>query len=176
VASHKNSESSTGLVGSRWQQIFFGRHPLRTFTRIAILVLSSFLVFKFILVPVKLTGNSMDPTFCNGQNGFINKLAYVWEKPKRGDIVGFRVHGDKQIIIKRIIGMPGERIAFHSGEVFINGKGLAEPYLAAKGAWEWPEEALGDNVYFVTGDNRVISQQIRIQPDEILGTFHRWRF
>src|ERR1039458_8277054 len=46
---------------------------------------------------------------------------------------------------------PGERVAFHSGVVFINGKSIAEPYLISHGAWEWPEETLGDDVYFVTG-------------------------
>jgi hypothetical protein len=56
--------------------------------------------------------------------------------------------------------------------VSINGNPIDEPYLTSLGAWEWPEETLGDNVYFVTGDNRTVSQQYRVQRGEILGKVH----
>jgi signal peptidase I len=116
----------------------------------------------------------MEPTCYDGQISFLNVLAYVWHPPKRGDIVGFQSDDGRHIIIKRIIGLPGERIAFHSGVVYINGRSLAERYLVSQEAWEWPEETLVENVYFVTGDNRVISQQFRIGYKQILGKVINW--
>jgi signal peptidase I len=157
-----------------WSRFFIGRNPAWTLGRIMLLIFASFLIFKFVLPPVKVTGNSMEPTCYDGQTGVLNVLAYASHPPKRGDIVGFHSGDGGQIIIKRIIGLPGERIAFHSGVVYINGKSIAEPYLASQGAWEWPEETLGEKVYFVTGDNRVISQQFRVESRNILGKLYAW--
>lgn len=116
----------------------------------------------------------MKPTCYDGEISVLNVLAYVWHPPKRGDIVGCKSDDGQQIIIKRVVGLPGEHIAFHSGVVYINGEILAEPYVVSQGAWEWPEETLGDEVYFVTGDNRVISQQFRIRKNKIIGKVFGW--
>jgi len=151
-----------------------GRKPAWTIGRAALLIFGSFLIFKFVLTPIRVTGNSMEPTCYDGQISILNVLAYAWHPPKRGDIVAFQSGDDRKIMVKRIIGLPGERIAFHSGVVYINGQRIAEPYLVSQGAWEWPEETLGDNFYFVTGDNRVISQQFRIDGKNILGKLYGW--
>ena len=116
----------------------------------------------------------MEPTCYDGQLSVVNERAYLWQAPRRGDIVGFHSNDGRQIIIKRIIGLPGERIAFHSGVVYIDGQSIAEPYLVSPGAWEWPEEQLGTDVYFVTGDNRMISQQFRVERPKILGKLYSW--
>jgi signal peptidase I len=170
----RRSESLQTGGKTGWLRFFIGRNPAWTFGRIALLILSTFLIFKFVLTPVRVSGNSMEPTCFDGQISVLNVLAYVWHPPKRGDIVGFQSEDGRQIIIKRIIGLPGERIAFHSGVVYINGKSFAEPYLLSRGAWEWPEETLGKNVYFVTGDNRVISQQFRVERIKIMGKLYGW--
>jgi signal peptidase I len=117
----------------------------------------------------------MEPTYYDGQVGVVNVFAYAGHSPRRGDIVGFHWQGDRQIIVKRVIGLPGERIAFHRGTVFINGQSLAEPYLVASGAWEWPEETLPEKTFFVTGDNRMISQQFRVESSQLLGKVYTWR-
>ena len=155
-------------------RLLFGSRPKWTLVRILILIITSLVLFKFILVPVQVDGRSMEPTCHDGQIAVINLLSFFRHQPGRGDIVGFRVANNPQIIIKRIVGLPGERIAFHSGVVFINGKSIAERYLTSQGAWEWPEETLGENTYFVTGDNRVISQQFRVERGRILGKLYSW--
>jgi signal peptidase I len=157
-----------------WQRFFIGKNPAWTLARVLLLILGSFLIIKFVLTPIRVTGNSMEPTCYDGQISVLNVLAYAWHTPKRGDVVGFRSGDGRQIIIKRIIGLPGERIAFHSGAVYINGRSIAEPYLVSLGAWEWPEETLGENIYFVTGDNRVISQQFRVETSKIMGKVFGW--
>ena len=155
-------------------RLLFGSRPKWTLVRILTFIVTSLVLFKLVLVPVRVTGQSMEPTCYDGQISVVNVLAYAWHSPKRGDIVGLHSDNGRQIIIKRIIGLPGERIAFHSGVVYINGKSIAEPYLASQGAWEWPEETLGKNVYFVTGDNRVISQQFRVEGRRIFGKLYAW--
>ena len=71
------------------------------------LVVTSLVLFKLILVPVQVTGLSMEPTCYDGEISAVNVLAYVWHHPRRGDIVGFHSVNGSQIIIKRIIGLPG---------------------------------------------------------------------
>src|ERR1017187_6132327 len=110
-------------------RLLFGARPKWTLVRVLILIVASLVLFKGILVPVRVVGRSMEPPCYDGQIAFIISLSFFWRRPSRGEIVGFRVDNNPQIIIKRIIGLPGERVAFHSGVVFINGKSIAEPYL-----------------------------------------------
>jgi signal peptidase I len=156
-------------------RLLLGRHPKRTLVRVLLLIITSVVLFRFILVPVKVIGRSMEPTCYDGQVSLVNMLAYTWKQPQRGDVVAIKIDDKKQVILKRLIGMPGEQIAFHTGVVFINGKRLEEPYLASIGAWEWPEETLGNKTYFVTGDNRSISQQFRVERQQIIGKLFQFR-
>ena len=153
----------------------WGKRPFWTAVRLLLLIVSCLIAFKFVLCPIRVSGVSMEPTFLDGQVGVINLLSYHGQEPVRGDIIAFRQAADPRIFIKRVIGLPGERIAFHGGVVFINGDPLDEPYLTSLGTGEWPEETLGDHVYFVTGDNRTVSQQFRVRRGEILGKVHIWR-
>jgi len=157
---------------SLWARLVWGKRPVWTVFRLLLLIVTCLFVFKFVLCPIRVSGRSMEPTFYDGQIGVINLLAYHGKAPLRADIIAFRQAPDPHILIKRVIGLPGEQIAFHSGVVSINGNPIDEPYLTSLGAWEWPEETLGDNVYFVTGDNRTVSQQYRVQRGEILGKVH----
>lgn len=184
ITTHKNdgriglAESTPPRQAERrliWQRVLWGKHPKWMVFRLLLLIAASAIVFKVILLPVRITGKSMEPTCHDGQLGLINSLAYVWHPPRRGDIVGFRLDNEKQIIIKRVIGLPGEQIAFHTGTVLINGEKLSEPYLTGQGAWEWPEETLGRNTYFVSGDNRIITQEFRVEGSKILGKFYNWQ-
>jgi signal peptidase I len=142
--------------------------------RIFVLVVLVAWVFEFALLPIRIAGISMEPTLSDRQVGFLNRLAYQNHLPQRGDLVGFRTEQNSTIILKRVVGLPGERIALHSGTLFINGVSTAEPYLVAKGSWEWPEETLPADVFFVMGDNRSCSQQFRVNGSKILGKLCGW--
>jgi signal peptidase I len=138
--------------------IVIGRRPDRTLIRLGVLLglaLVAFLVFSFVLYPVQITGPSMYPTYRNGQINFINRLAYLNHEPQRGDVVGIRFSGNHVMYVKRIVGMPGESIAFSRGTIYINGKPLDEPYLKFPSKdWESLPKQLGSNEYYVVGDNR----------------------
>lgn len=110
---------------------------------------------------VRVQGHSMVPTFKSGEYVLIYRWAYRFDEPHRGDIVVFHPEAFPSAppqaltedYIKRIIGLPGERVEVRGGAVFINGRQLEEPYIAEPpvymGTWEVPPGEV-----FVLGDNR----------------------
>src|SRR4029450_12115377 len=106
-----------------------------------------------VLIPVRGSGQSMTPTLADGELTFVNTLADIRRPPARGDIVALRLAGARIVYIKRIIGMPGERVAIENGTLFINGSALDEPYVKYRGSWNVPEVILGTDRYLFIGDN-----------------------
>jgi signal peptidase I len=113
-----------------------------------------FLVINAVSARVRVDGFSMRPTLEDGEFILVNRLAYKFGSPKRGEIIVFRspVTPDEDLI-KRVIGLPGDEIVIREGQVYINGNLLQEPYIAASpiysGAWQ-----VLDGYLFVLGDNR----------------------
>ena len=146
-------------------RLVLGRNPKWTATRAVVLATTCFVVFKFVLLPVRISGGSMEPTYHNGGVNAINRLAYVWSKPKRGDVVGVRYsrpHGFSSphvMLLKRIIGLPGETVAITDGMVLINDLPLDEPYVKNCEAWQLKPVKLADDEYFLIGDNRGMDQR-----------------
>lgn len=102
----------------------------------------------------RIEGHSMMPTLQEGEYVIINKLAYYFDEPERGDIIVLHFPNDRsRDFIKRVIGLPGDEIEIGSREVRVNGVLLQEPYINAppeySGQWVVPE-----GEYFVLGDNR----------------------
>ncbi len=135
----------------------FGRNPRRTLARIAALAAGAYIVFGHLLIPVRGEGPSMLPTLQDGQLLFVNTLAYVRSAPRRGDIVGISLAGRRALYIKRIVGLPGERLRIDAGTVHVNGTPLDEPYVERRRPWDVGEVALGEGEYLVIGDNRGMS-------------------
>jgi signal peptidase I len=136
------------------RRALIGRNPRRTLVRIVLLIAVCIVLFNFILVPVRVEGPSMMPTYKNHGINCINRLAYLFHEPHRGDIVAIRTSGPHNMFLKRIIGLPGETVSFHRGCAVINGKTLDEPYLKLKGDWEIGPRTLAPREYYVVGDNR----------------------
>ena len=136
-------------------RVLIGRNPRRTLVRIVVLVAVSFVVFKFVLVPVRVDGGSMLPTYKENGVNFINRLAYLFHEPRRGDVVAIGLQaGEHVMYMKRIVGLPGESVAFRNGRLFINDKPLDEPYVKLPCYWEHEPEQVGPDQYYVVGDNR----------------------
>ena len=96
----------------------------------------------------------MLPTYQSGSLNLVNRLAYLNDKPSRGDIVAIRLAGPHVLYVKRIIALPGERISMSAGQVYVNGAPLIEPYVRNRNPWDVPEVTLTSREYFVVGDNR----------------------
>jgi signal peptidase I len=113
-----------------------------------------FLIINTVSARVRVDGVSMLPTLHNGEFVLVNKLAYRTGTPSRGDIIVFRSTTTTDLdLIKRIIGIPGDKVSIQNGQVTINGQVLSEPYINAvpnyDGDWQVP-----DGYLFVLGDNR----------------------
>jgi len=94
------------------------------------------------------------PTYQDGRVNFVNRLAYLFHEPRRGDVVSIRLAGLHVMYMKRIVGLPGETVAFDDGHVLIDGRILDEPYVRRPCHWERKAVTLGPDQYFVVGDNR----------------------
>lgn len=124
-------------------------------------LLETILIFAIVYVLVNLLtarfivdGSSMAPNLATGEYVIVNRVAYLLDNPQRGDVVVVQSPDEQDIdLIKRLIGLPGETIEISAGLVHVNGTALNEPYLNAQpryqGTW-----TLGENEYFVLGDNR----------------------
>jgi signal peptidase I len=139
----------------RWlRTVLIGRHPKRTLARVVVLVAVCFLVRAFILLPIRVEGASMWPTYRDHAINFVNRLAYLHHEPERGDVVAVRTTGLSIMYMKRIIALPGETVAFHRGHAVINGRMLAEPYVNGPCDWEVTPKTLKSDEYLCVGDNR----------------------
>ena len=135
---------------------------------ISVLIVSFLVVLvlkTFVIEGLIVNGDSMSPTIESGDYVFINKLSYVWSIPKRGDIVVVKPRVDVGNIIKRIIGMPGERLEVIDNKVTVReGRNdepipLAESYLngVTTNAVGTTNIQIDPFQYFVLGDNRQVS-------------------
>ena len=116
---------------------------------------------------VKNSGDSMRPAVLDGDIVLVNRMIYDASKPKRGDIIVFKPNGNENArsYIKRIIGLPGETVQIKDGEIYIDGEKLEEKYetTAIEDAGTASEEiTLDGDEYFVLGDNRRNSEDIRM--------------
>jgi signal peptidase I len=142
-------------------RVIFGRSPKRTLVRVATLIILCVVFFKYVFVGIRVMGISMSPTYRDGSINFVNRLAYVFHPPQRGDVVGIKMTGENMLYLKRIIALPGETISFDHNAVLINGRKLHEPYVRYGNPFlPWDEKplVLSQDEYFVVGDNRSMNQ------------------
>jgi signal peptidase I len=155
------------------RRVLIGRNPRRTMVRMAVWVVAAVLISKYVLLPIRVQGISMMPTYKAGSINFVNCLVYRFHPPQRGDVVGIKLAGPHVMYMKRVIGLPGETITFHEGHVFINGELLTEDYIKYPCNWEHEPELIGPNEYYVVGDNRSMDfydhEQGRSKRDRIVG-------
>lgn len=125
-------------------------------------------LYLFIMTPHEVVGNSMHPTYKNGEYLMANKITYKFAQPQRGDVIIFQ-YSDTQDFIKRVIGVPGDTVMIKDGDYYINGDKLNESsYLADSvitncGSYihEGQEITVAADQYFVSGDNRPNSSDSR---------------
>lgn len=124
----------------------------------------SLFIILFVYQPVKVEGGSMEPGLQDQERIFINKLAYRLESIERGDIIVFRYPRDpRKSFIKRVIGLPGDRVRVSDGHVYLNGHLTPEPYVPEEflDSRSYPEVRVPADSYFVLGDHRSMSNDSR---------------
>lgn len=122
----------------------------------------------------QVSGFSMAPHIDSGEVVVISTMAYRFGGPQRNDIIAFRHDAPgPEIFIKRIIGLPGDRVVIQKGQVFVNGMPLAEPYVRFPDRRSFASVTVPRGALYVLGDNRADSDDSRfwgfVHQDEVLG-------
>ncbi len=143
--------------------------------------LAIFFVLQFTLMKAEVVGESMEPSLVRGEQVMINKMAYTFGLPQRGDIIVFTPPesvGSTQNYIKRVIGLPGEQVSIYGGKVHITGNNgsvhvLDEPFVDKNPLHDYESGVIPEDHYFVMGDNRTNSSDSRggwtVDVDDIIG-------
>ena len=151
-----NGTQAPSIPSSLLRRLLVGRDIRVTLRRALLLAVASVLFFRFVCLPVRVRGGSMEPTFKNGELHAAWLLQHAWRPPQRGEVVVISMSGTRAFYLKRILALPGERIAFDRGTLLINNDRQPEPYLHGTGNWTMAEMTVPDGEYFVAGDNRSI--------------------
>jgi signal peptidase I len=131
-------------------------------------------VRQWVGMPSLITGESMQPNLRGGQLVWVNKLAYRWGRPRRGEIV--EVWTGRDLLVKRVLGLPGETIALRDGIFYVNGVALAEPYVQFQDDRNIAAGQLGPDRFLVAGDNRSATIIAVVNRDRIVGRVLRHPF
>jgi len=126
------------------------------------LVVLALLLAAFFIRMLQVSGLSMAPHIASDEYVLVNTFAYRMAQPRRGDIVAFRPESDaRALFIKRVVGLPGDRVRIDRGVVSIDGRMLAEPYVRYADDRSFPEVTVPANSVYVLGDNRADSEDSR---------------
>ena len=148
------------------------RPAARIASQLALLLLIGVAVLG--LRPGQVSGMSMEPRIDSDEYVLINALAYRFGAPARGEIVAFRhERSAPTVYLKRVIGLPGDRVAIERGAVSVNGTVLDEPYVRFRDTRSFAPVVVPPDAYYVLGDNRANSDDSRswgfVPAAEIVG-------
>jgi signal peptidase I len=126
------------------------------------LAVLALLIAAFFLRLPQVTGLSMAPHIASGEYVLINTFAYRIAQPNRGDVVAFRRDdAAHSVFIKRVVGLPGDRVVVDKGSVSIDGRRLDEPYVRFPDDRSFREVVVPAGSVYVLGDNRAASEDSR---------------
>lgn len=144
-------------------------------------VVIALLIRSFLFEPIRVEGSSMCDTLANGEIMFVTKPEYLFGNPQVGDVVICKYPDRTEYFVKRVMGVPGDVIEVRSNMVYRNGEALDEPYLTPernRNGFTMAPFTLGEDEYFVMGDNRDNSHDCRnltsgrpaaLKQDQIIG-------
>ena len=176
-------DSESHLPADEAQDVPLRREPsalaaLRHFVLEALQVMAPALILAlvvhlFLAQATIVYGQSMEPNLHPNQRLIVDKLSYRLHSPQRNDIVVVDLPDMEEMLVKRIVALPGETVEVRRGLVYVNGTPIAEPYAHDLTPYDMAPRTLGPLAYFVMGDNRGNSNDSRsfgpVSREEIVG-------
>ena len=163
------TESTKGKNSSRQRVVL-------EYVALAVVAIAvALLIQAFLVKPYRIPSESMENTLLIGDRVLVDRISWRFSEPKRGDIVVFNPPSGGTVLIKRIIGMPGDTVSLSGGSVYINGQKLNEPYVRTVNGKPEPSDPFSNGLpwslqqpykvpagsYFLMGDNRTHSGDSR---------------
>lgn len=136
------------------RRFFFPTFNKRYLLRLISLGAACYIIFTYVLIPLRIQGMSMEPTYRNGSFAFCWRFQYLFSPPKRSDVVTVRFTGRRVMLLKRIVAVAGDRVEFQNGLLYVNGKVAHEPYVQYRANWELSTRTISPGHVYVVGDNR----------------------
>ena len=167
--------SSGSARDGRGRTAFRGRTIVEYVVLAVVAVAVALLIQAFLVKPYRIPSASMEDTLLIGDRVLVDRISWRFSLPERGDIVVFHPPFDGPVLIKRIIGLPGDEISLSGGFVYVNGRRLDEPYVRRIDGRQEPSQPFSNGLpwslqepykvppgsYFVMGDNRTDSGDSR---------------
>lgn len=152
-----------------------GRTILEYVVLAVVAIAVALLIQAFLVKPYRIPSESMEDTLLIGDRVLVDRVSWRFSEPQRGDITVFHSPMVGPVLIKRVVGMPGDEISLKDGAVYVNGKLLDEPYVRTVGGETAPTEPFDNGLpwslqqpytvppgnYFMMGDNRTDSGDSR---------------
>lgn len=153
-----------------------GREALSWVLTIAIAIAIAFFFRFFVVEIIRVDGPSMEDTLYTDEQLVVTKLDYVFGRPERGDIIITKFEDREGLIVKRVMGLPGETIEIKDGNVYINGEKIDDKYATVKPDEPMEPVEIPEGYVFVMGDNRNNSTDSRVigplPMQDIVGVAH----
>ncbi len=136
------------------RRFFFPSLTPKVLLRMLAVALVAYGVFSQIMIPMRIRGISMEPTYRDGTFNFCWRPHTLFSKPRRHDVVAVRFAGNRIMLLKRVVALEGEQVEFQDGKLWVNGKAMEEPYVRFLCDWNLPPRVVGKGSVYVVGDNR----------------------
>jgi signal peptidase I len=146
------------------------KHPLwrflcpaltrRFLIRTSAVALAAYLFFGHLCLPLWIRGGSMEPAWRDGGFVFLWRPRFVFREPEVGDVVALRMVGTRVMLLKRVVALAGDTVAFRAGTLYVNDALRHEPYVRSGCDWELSPRRVDDGCVYVVGDNRGMHQDL----------------
>lgn len=160
-------------ISDKIRKFLFPSLNRKYLTRLIFLCLSCYLLFSYLLIPLRIQGHSMEPTYRNGSYAFCWRPQYFFSQIERFDVVTVRFTGKNIMLLKRVIALSGDILEFRQGILYINGKQIQEPYVHHRTPWNLAPRKIKPGHVYVVGDNRGTSMSRhrfgQVQMNRIIG-------
>lgn len=141
-------------ISKKVKNFFFPSINRRYLRRLLFLGLSAYLIFSYLLIPLRIEGHSMEPTYHDGSFSFCWTMKYLYTEVERFDVVTVRYSGRSVMLLKRVVALPGDTLEFRKGLLYINGEQVEEPYVHHRSPWNLAPRKIEQGHVYVVGDNR----------------------